>query len=227
MLKTKDIVKNYYSGEVTTEVLKGINLEVPSGQFLSIVGPSGVGKSTLLYQMSLLDRPTSGQIFIDDELKSDLSESEKITFRLHNFGFVFQYHALIPEFTALENAILTSLMMGRSRKEAEKRAREVFESLGIKDLTTHLPSQLSGGEKQRAGIARAIVKSPKILFADEPTANLDSETSEQLMDVLKKVNKEGQTIIMVTHEESHAKKADRMIRLKKGKVYKDKKLKNN
>ncbi|MEA3306740.1 MAG: ABC transporter ATP-binding protein [Elusimicrobiota bacterium] len=225
MIRIKNIVKNFVNGTVVTNVLKGINLEIPTGQFVAIIGPSGTGKSTLLYQMSLIDRPTSGDVFIDEQLVSNLNESEKTSFRLENFGFVFQDYALIPEFTALDNVILPNLMMGTDINVAKKMAKKVFESFSIAHLATHLPSQLSGGEQQRVSVSRAIAKKPKILFADEPTANLDSVASAQVMEILKKINKDGQTIIMVTHEEKYAHMADRLIQIKDGQVVKDTMLK--
>lgn len=225
MIKIKNIVKNFVNGTVVTKVLKGINLEIPAGQFIAITGPSGSGKSTLLYQMSLIDRPTSGDIFVDEQLVSNLNESEKTSFRLENFGFVFQDYALIPEFTAMENAILPNLMLGTDINVAKKMAGKIFESFDIAHLTTHLPNQLSGGQQQRVSVSRAIVKKPKILFADEPTANLDSVASVQLMEVFKKINKDGQTIIMVTHEENYAQMADRVIQIKDGQIIKDTLLK--
>lgn len=225
MIQIKNIVKNFVNGTIITKVLKGISLEIPAGQFIAITGPSGSGKSTLLYQMSLIDRPTSGDIFVDGQFVSNLSESEKTRFRLENFGFVFQDYALIPEFTAIENAVLPSLMMGADINVANKTAKKIFESFDIAHLVTHLPNQLSGGQQQRVSVSRAIVKKPKILFADEPTANLDSVASAQLMDVFKKINKEGQTIIMVTHEENYAQMADRVIQIKDGQVVEDMLLK--
>lgn len=225
MIQVKNIVRNFVNGDVVTKVLRSINLEIPTGQFVSIIGPSGAGKSTLLYQMSLLDRPTSGEIFVDGELVSDLSESEKTHFRLENFGFVFQDYALIPEFTAIENVILPNLMMGTKMSVAKKTAENIFKSFGITHLITRLPNQLSGGEQQRVSVSRAIVKKPKVLFADEPTANLDSVASAQLMEIFKKLNTEGQTIIMVTHEENYAQMTDRIIQIKDGQIIKDTMLK--
>lgn len=225
MIQVKNIVKNFTSGKVVTKVLKNIDLEIPKGQLVSIVGPSGVGKSTLLYQMSLLDTPTSGEVFIDNQQVSNLSESKKTHFRLENFGFVFQDYALIPEFTALENALLPSLMLGVNYTKAKLDAIKIFKSIGMVNQINHLPSQLSGGEQQRVSIVRAIFKKPKILFADEPTANLDSVLSLQIINILKKINKEGQTIIMVTHEENYAQMTDRIVRMKDGKILEDTMLK--
>lgn len=225
MIQVKNITRDFISGEVITKVLRGVDLEVPSGQFVSIVGPSGAGKSTLLYQMGLLDRPTTGKIFIEGKNVSGLSEVDATRFRLKYFGFVFQDYALIPELTALENAILPSLMIGEKYDDAKRNAEEIFKAFNMIHQVSHLPSQLSGGEQQRVSVVRAIAKKPQILFADEPTANLDSVMSRQLMDVFLKLNKEGQTIVMVTHEEEFARLTDRIVRVKDGQVVGDEKLK--
>lgn len=221
MIEIKKVVKNFSNGEIITHVLKGVTFEVPEGQFVSIMGPSGAGKSTLLYQMSLLDEPTSGSIIIDGVDVSRLKESESTRFRLKNFGFVFQDSALIPEFTALENTLLPSLMLGDNYAEARRFAISIFTSLGMRNQMDHLPSQLSGGEQQRVSVIRAIVRKPKILFADEPTASLDTERSHDLMSVFLQLHREGQTIIMVTHEEEFAKMAQRLIYVRDGQIMKD------
>lgn len=221
MIEIKKIVKNFLNGEIVTNVLRGISFDVPKGQFVSIMGPSGAGKSTLLYQMSLLDEPTSGSIIIDGVDVSRLKESESTRFRLKNFGFVFQDSALIPEFTALENTLLPSLMLGDDYTEAKRFAISIFSSLGMQNQMDHLPSQLSGGEQQRVSVIRAIVRKPKILFADEPTASLDTERSHDLMSMFLQLHREGQTIIMVTHEEEFAKMAQRLIYVRDGQIMKD------
>ncbi len=221
MINIQSVTKNFTTGEVVTKVLKGINFEVPKGQFMSIMGPSGAGKSTLLYQMSLLDKPTSGSVIIDGVDVSRLSQSEATRYRLKNFGFVFQDSALIPEFTALENALLPSLMQGDDYAKARRKAIKIFTSFGMNEQINHLPSQLSGGEQQRVSVIRAIVRKPKILFADEPTASLDTARSHDLMMALLELHREGQTIIMVTHEEEFAKMADRMLSIRDGRIEND------
>ena len=221
MIKVNSITKNYTTGEVVTKVLKRISFDVPKGQFLSIMGPSGAGKSTLLYQMGLLDKPTSGTVIIDGIDVSQLSQSEATRYRLKNFGFVFQDSALIPEFTALENTLLPSLMQGDNYAKAKQVAIDIFKSFGMHEQIDHLPSQLSGGEQQRVSVIRAIVRKPKILFADEPTASLDTARSRDLMSALVQLNSEGQTIIMVSHEEEFAKMAERILHIRDGQIEKD------
>ena len=217
MIKIEKLIKSYFTNGVETQVLKGVNVYIPTGQFVAIIGPSGAGKSTLLYQMSLLDKPTSGTVTVDDTLVSDFNEAEATAFRLRNFGFVFQDYSLVPELTALENIITPILMKGVPEKEAVRRAREIMATLEVERLAHKTPSQMSGGEQQRVSIGRAIADKPKILFADEPTASLDTVRSEEVIEALLKLNREqAQTIVMVTHELEYAQRADRIIELKDG-----------
>lgn len=221
IIDIRNITKSFTDGDTTTQVLKGIDLTVEQGEFVAIMGRSGAGKSTLLYQMSLLDTPTSGSMKLDGRVVDNFSNSEKTKFRLHELGYVFQDYSLLPELTALENIMVPLLMQGMSKANAAKRAREVLESVNLGHREGNLPSELSGGEQQRVSIARAITHKPKIIFADEPTANLDTFSSRLVMDIFRKLNKEdGLTIVMVTHEEEYGKLADRIIRLSDGQVVK-------
>lgn len=221
MIKTEKLVKSFGIGELELVVLKNLNVEIKSGEFVAIVGPSGAGKSTLLYQLSLLDNPTSGEVFIDGKKMSELKEKEKTAFRLNELGYVFQDYALLPELHAIENVALPILMQGKSRAEALRKAAIALERVKLSDKMHNLPSQLSGGQQQRVSIARAIAHEPHILFADEPTANLDSTSAWPVIDAFLDLHKEGQTIIMVTHEEEYAQKAQRIITLKDGVIVSD------
>jgi putative ABC transport system ATP-binding protein len=186
------------------------------------MGRSGAGKSTLLYQLSLLDTPTSGSITLNGRTIDSLSDSEKTSFRLRELGYVFQDYSLLPELTAVENIMVPLLMQGLSRKTAESRALQALASVNLAHRKDNTPSELSGGEQQRVSIARAITHKPKILFADEPTANLDSFSSQTVMEIFQKLNKEeGLTIVMVTHEPEYGKLADRVVRLSDGQVVKE------
>lgn len=219
IIKAKDIRKSFTDGLTVTEVLKGVDLEISEGEFVAIMGRSGAGKSTLLYQLSLLDTPTSGSISLDGRLVDHLSNTDKTRFRLHTLGYVFQDYSLLPELTAEENIMVPLLMQGISMPVAKSRAMSALQSVNLDNRSGNLPSELSGGEQQRVSIARAVTHKPKILFADEPTANLDSVSSRLVMDIFKKLNKEdGLTIVMVTHEEEYGRIADRIVRLSDGQI---------
>lgn len=218
MIQTDKLVKSFGKGDLRLVVLKELSLEVGDGEFIGIIGPSGAGKSTLLYQLSLLDEPTSGEVFFDNVKTSELSQSEKTQLRLYRMGFVFQDYALLPELTALENVALPMLMQGMTKANALEKAQKSLDRIGLGEKGMNLPSQLSGGQQQRVSIARAIAHDPHVLFADEPTANLDSENGQLVMESFLELHTEGQTIVMVTHEEEYAKHARRIIALKDGKI---------
>ena len=218
MIEVKQLTRSFKDGDRQVEVLKGIDFLADTGEFISIMGRSGAGKSTLLYQMSLLDYPTSGEIIIDNLSTQDLHADARTNFRLMHFGYVFQDYALLPELTALDNVVLPLLMQGEEKKKAYARAIETLTVVGLENRLNNVPSKMSGGEQQRVSIARGIVHHPKILFADEPTANLDNESSEVVMKLFRQLNKEGQTIIMVTHETEYAKLADRIVKIDDGKI---------
>ncbi len=216
IIVTKELKKSFIDGEKVTEVLKGIDLEIKRGEFVAIMGRSGAGKSTLLYQISLLDYSTSGDIYVDGVHVVSMSEEERVTFRLKELGYVFQDYALLPDLTAKENVAVPLIMQGQSMQEAYAQAEKTLERVGLSHRVNNLPSKLSGGEQQRVSIARAIAHEPKILFADEPTANLDTESSAMILDIFRELHRQGQTIIMVTHEDEYSKNADRVIFLKDG-----------
>ena len=222
ILQVKNLVKSFKDGDHLKKVLNEINLDIPKGQFLSIIGESGAGKSTLLYQMSLLDVPTSGNISIFGKSTDGMNIKEQAKFRLNNFGYIFQDSSLIKELNVLENVKLTLLAKGISNKKAEEMSKETLSKVGIGDLINRYPSEISGGEQQRVAISRAIVGKPSIVFADEPTANLDHVTSEKVMIELKKISEELKiTIIMITHELKYAQKADRIIEISDGNILSD------
>ncbi len=221
MIQVKNLTKSFQDGDRKIIALNNVSFSVPEGQFLTVSGRSGSGKSTLLYQLGLLDIPTSGEVYIDGKDYVQISENKRTDARLNDLGYIFQDYAILPSLTALENTMLPLLMQGYSTEEAQAKAEKALERLGIKDRMNNLPSQLSGGQQQRVSIARAIAHSPKIIFADEPTANLDSETSEQVIQAFLDLNKDGQTIIMVTHEPEYAKLADRTIFMTDGSITSD------
>jgi putative ABC transport system ATP-binding protein len=227
MIEAKKLVKTYGKGETALNVLKELSFVIPEGQFCAITGRSGSGKSTLLYQLGLLDYPTGGSVYIGEIDTNNLSNEDRTLFRLHELGYVFQDYALIPDLTSIENVAIPLLMKGIPRHKAEELAESALLKVGLGDAVhnIHLPSQLSGGQQQRVAIARAIGHNPKILFADEPTANLDSETAKIVLDTFKALHKSGQTIVMVTHEPEYAKLAERIITLSDGVIVSDEMVK--
>lgn len=220
MIIVKNLTKKFINGETTLIANNNISFEVSSGEFLSIIGRSGSGKSTLLYQLGLLDHPTSGEILMDGVNVTNLYGEDRTTYRLNNLGYVFQDYALIPTLNARENVAVPLLMRGFSISQAYKKAEKALDKVGLSKKYLNLPNMLSGGEQQRVSIARAIVNEPKILFADEPTANLDSETSKIVLESFMELNKMGQTIVMVTHEKEYAVIGDRTLELKDGNIIK-------
>ncbi len=224
MISARNIIKSFHDGEREQMVLRGISLEVDDGEFVAVIGRSGAGKSTLLYQLSLLDHPTSGSISLDGIETSTLNHEERARFRLERLGYVFQDYAIMPDLTAAENVAITVMMRGETKNDALAEAARVLERVGLESRLHYLPSQLSGGEQQRVSIARALVNNPRILFADEPTANLDSETGSRVISLLTELNKAGQTIVMVTHEEEYKNFAKRVITLSDGLIVSDKKI---
>jgi len=217
-----DNLKKTYPGKVPTPALRGVSFEIKKGEFVALMGRSGSGKSTLLHQIGLLDTPTEGSIVIDNTDVLALSDSEKSHFRLSSLGYIFQEYALIMEFTALENSILPAMALGAEMAVHKKHGGELLTMVGLGDRLDHYPSELSGGEQQRVAIARALMNEPKVLLADEPTANLDSASSKTVLELFKKLNQElGQTIIMVTHEPEDKKYIDRVIWLKDGLITKE------
>lgn len=214
MITLENIIKTYYMGKIEVPALRGVDMNIEDSEFVALMGPSGSGKSTLLNMIGLLDSPTSGKIIIDNVDVSSLTENKRADFRLKKLGFVFQFFSLLMELTALENVALPMIMDDRSREKAAK----LLESVGIGERAGHYPNELSGGQQQRVAIARALANEPAILLADEPTANLDTESSSQIVQLFRELNNNGQTIIMVTHEPELGEKADRIIRIKDGKV---------
>ena len=218
MIRLEAIVKSYTIGKEQVDVLKGIDLHIKTGEFIAIMGPSGSGKSTLMNIIGCLDRPTSGEYFLHGERVSDYDENALAKVRNRSLGFVFQQFHLLPRMNALQNVELPLIYAGKSKKERERLAIEALERVGLSDRLHHMPNELSGGQKQRVAIARAIVNRPHVILADEPTGALDSKTSEQIMNLFTMLNREGTTIVMVTHEKEIAEYAERIVFLRDGKL---------
>jgi len=221
MLTAKNISKTYTEIGTPLEVLKGIDLVIEPGEFVSLVGPSGAGKSTLLHILGGLDIPTRGQVFLDNEDIYQMTDSRRSVVRNTKIGFIFQFYHLLPEFNALENVILPSLIKEEfsSKKALEQKGFALLEKVGMSQRAKHKPKQLSGGEQQRLAIARALINNPQIIFCDEPTGNLDSQSGENIMQLLLQLNKDHrQAVVMVTHDQSLAQKAKRTIHIQDGKT---------
>ncbi len=216
ILEARD-VRKVFTGQVTLEVLRGISVGFPAGQFAAIVGPSGSGKSTLLYILGALDRASSGEVLVRGQNVMDLDEARLARLRNTAIGFVFQFHFLLPEFTALENVMMPALIGGAERGELEKRALELLDRVGLSGRARQRSTRLSGGEQQRVAVARALINRPAIVLCDEPTGNLDSRNSQAVFDLFRELNREnGQTIVVVTHDTDFARRTDRIVRLVDG-----------
>ena len=221
MIELKEINKSFSVGDETIKALDNINLKIEKGDFVSIIGPSGSGKSTLMNILGLLDIPDSGEYLLDGIAIKQTKDNKLAEIRNRKIGFIFQNFNLLSKMNAIENVQLPLMYRGLSDKESRKIAYEYLEKVGLKGRENHLPTQLSGGQQQRVSIARAIAGKPEIILADEPTGALDSKTSEEIMEQLKKLNNNGQTIILITHDIGVAKKAKRIIKILDGKLYKE------
>ena len=221
IISAQHISRSFGKGDLVAHILKDISLDIYEGEFVAIMGKSGAGKSTLMYQLSVLDHPNEGTIVIDGTNVSSLNEREQTAFRLKTLGYVFQDYALVPDLSARENIMVPHLMGNTEWAKAKVIADAAIDAVGLGCKYENLPSQLSGGEQQRVAIARAVAGNPKILFADEPTANLDSISGKTIIELLGTLHKKGQTVVMVTHEEEYAKDCDRIIYMEDGKIVRE------
>ncbi len=219
MIEVIDLYKAFPMAGKSVEVLKGVRLALQKGEMVAVVGASGAGKSTLLHILGALDRPTSGQVLFESKPLFDQNDADLARFRNEKVGFVFQFHHLLPEFTALENVMMPGLIAKKNWKAIETEARNLLTRVGLADRVDHKPGELSGGEQQRVAIARALVLRPQLVLADEPTGNLDTQTSHEVFDLLKTLNRQnGMTVVMVTHNEKLAMAADRSVKMADGKL---------
>ena len=223
MISTENLEKHYEVGPEKVFALKGINLSIDKGEFVSIMGPSGSGKTTLMNIIGCLDSPSKGDYFLNGKLVSELNDDELAQIRNKEIGFIFQSFNLLARNSALSNVLLPTKYAGLDEKKSLSRAKEMLELVGLSDRTDHAPSELSGGQQQRVAIARALVNEPSIIFADEPTGNLDSKTGQDVMNLLKNLNNDGQTIIIITHEDNIASQSNRIIKIKDGLIEVDNK----
>lgn len=221
MIEVKDLVKVYKNGKLSLEVLKGLNLSVKEGEYVALMGPSGSGKSTFLNILGCLDNLTTGTYTLDGIDVSNMLENDLSTVRNEKIGFVFQAYNLLPKLTAIENVELPAMYKGVDRKTRHAKAKKALEMVGLGERINHRPVEMSGGQKQRVAIARALINDPKIIFADEPTGNLDSKSGEEILRIFKELNDNGVTILMVTHEEDVAEHTKRIIRLRDGVINSD------
>lgn len=221
IINLKELVKNYYVGTVVVRALRSITIDIERNDYVAIMGPSGSGKSTLMNLVGCLDSPTSGEYVLNGKDASKMEDNQLAEIRNKEIGFIFQTFNLLPRYTALENVMLPLIYAGVSKQERVQRAEEVLDSVGLADRVTHKPNELSGGQRQRVAVARALINNPSIILADEPTGNLDSKTSIDIMNLIDDIHKRGNTIILVTHEEDIALRARRIIRLIDGEVESD------
>lgn len=221
VIELKDITRHFKIGEVEVQALRGVNLVINKGEYVALMGPSGSGKSTLMNILGCLDTPTSGSYVLNNNNVSNLSDNELAEIRNKEIGFVFQTFNLLARSTALDNVALPLVYAGRSKKDRIQRAKDVLGSVGLTDRMTHKPNELSGGQRQRVAIARALVNDPSIILADEPTGNLDTKTSYEIMELMEEIHQKGNTVVIVTHEEDIARRAKRIVRMRDGKIESD------
>lgn len=221
VIELKDITRHFKIGEVEVQALRGVNLVINRGEYVALMGPSGSGKSTLMNILGCLDTPTSGSYVLNNNNVSNLSDNELAEIRNKEIGFVFQTFNLLARSTALANVALPLVYAGKSKKDRIQRAKDVLSNVGLSDRMTHKPNELSGGQRQRVAIARALVNEPSIILADEPTGNLDTKISYEIMELMEEIHQKGNTVVIVTHEEDIARRAKRIVRMRDGQIESD------